>query len=198
MKKLSAFLLALILVFATMVSAFAAGINSSEQAVIDKLSESVTMNGVEMVCPSEFVNQAENYFNTIDMTEEESAEIIAIIDEGQNYLESTGASNISYLTLDQKQVLLDYGQEVVGVIGMTATYDKSTKILTICDPNGDVAFSSQPTLVPAGSAGNSGNSGVIKTTGAEADFSGFAVAGVAVALVFAGSAVYFVKSKKEA
>ena len=68
MKKLSAMLVAFILVAATAFTAFAAGINDSEQAVLNELKTSVKMNGSEMVIPSEFVNQAENYFNTIDMS----------------------------------------------------------------------------------------------------------------------------------
>ena len=74
MKKLSAMLVAFILVTATAFTAFAAGINDSEQVVLNELKTSVKMNGSEMVIPSEFVNQAENYFNTIDMTADESSE----------------------------------------------------------------------------------------------------------------------------
>ena len=47
MKKLSAMLVALILVAATAFTAFAAGINDSEQAVLDELKTSVKMNGSE-------------------------------------------------------------------------------------------------------------------------------------------------------
>ena len=79
MKKLSAMLVAFILVAATAFTAFAAGINDSEQAVLNELKTSVKMNGSEMVIPSEFVNQAENYFNTIDMTADESSQIVAVL-----------------------------------------------------------------------------------------------------------------------
>ena len=116
MKKLSAILVALILVAATAVTAFAAGINSSEQAVLDKLNSTVTMQGNEMRISQEFVNQAENYFNTIEMTEQESKDIIAIIDEGNSFLVNSGASDFKSLSYDQKQVLLGYGQKAVGVI----------------------------------------------------------------------------------
>ncbi len=56
MKKLSAMLVAFILVAATAFTAFAAGINDSEQAVLNELKTSVKMNGSEMVIPSEFVS----------------------------------------------------------------------------------------------------------------------------------------------
>ena len=71
------------------------------------------MNGSEMVIPSEFVNQAENYFNTIDMTADESSQIVAVLKKGESFLENSGASNIADLTFAQKQTLLSYGKEVV-------------------------------------------------------------------------------------
>ena len=48
MKKLSAIFIALVLAATTAVTAFAAGINSNEQAVLDELKTSVTMKDGEM------------------------------------------------------------------------------------------------------------------------------------------------------
>ena len=163
MKKLSAMLVAFILVAATAFTAFAAGINDSEQAVLNELKTSVKMNGSEMVIPSEFVNQAENYFNTIDMTADESSQIVAVLKKGESFLENSGASNIADLTFAQKQTLLSYGKEVVGVLDMTMSYDTSSKKLTIYGKDGKVAFSAVPTLTKAGSVQDNS---VIKTTGA--------------------------------
>ncbi len=193
MKKLSAIVLALIIVASTAVTAFAAGINSAEQAVIDELNTTVTMTGGEMSIPDDYVNQAENYFNTIEMTDEESTEIIAIIKEGKAFLEGSGAANIKDLTIAQKQELLAYGRKVVGVIDMTMTYDKVTRKLSIFDPNGEVAFCAVPTLTSDGKV----DSNPIQTTGAASDFTGFIVLGAAVLLVVGGTSVYLVKSKKE-
>ena len=183
MKKLSAMLVALILVAATAFTAFAAGINDSEQAVLDELKTSVKMNGSEMVIPSEFVNQAENYFNTIDMTADESSQILAVLKKGESFLENSGASNIADLTFAQKQTLLAYGKEGVGVLGMTMSYDTSTKTLTIYDANGKVAFSAVPTLSKVGQVKDGS---AIKTTGVAADFSGVSsVSAVALILLAA-------------
>ena len=74
-----------------------------------------TQLGSEMVIPSEFVNQAENYFNTIDMTADESSQIVAILKKGESFLENSGASNIADLTFAQKQTLLSYGKEVLPI-----------------------------------------------------------------------------------
>ena len=116
-------------------------------------------------------------FNTIDMTADESSQIVAVLKKGESFLENSGASNIADLTFAQKQTLLSYGKEVVGVLGMTMSYDTSSKKLTIYGKDGKVAFSAVPTLTKAGSVQDNS---VIKTTGAEADFSGIiAVSAVA-------------------
>lgn len=205
MKKMTAILVALMLAAMTAVTAFAAGINAAEQAVLDELSTSVTMQGKEMSISADYINQAENYFNTIEMTDDESAQIIAIIKEGENFLANSGASNIDDLTYAQKEQLLGYGQSAVGVLGMTMSFDKTSKILTIYAPDGSVAFSAVPTLVSgsgSGSSSNNGSTGVvdgntIKTTGADVNFSGIIVVSAAAVLLMAGGALYLVKSKRE-
>lgn len=193
MKRLSAILVALVLAATTAVTAFAAGINSNEQAVLDELKTSVTMSGGEMLIPTEYVNQAENYFNTIDLTAEEKDDILAVIKEGKSFLENSGAANIKDLTLAQKQELLDYGKKVVGVIDMTMTYDKVTQKLSIYDPDGNVVFCAVPYLTKDGQVAEN----PIKTTGAESNSFGFIALGAAAVLLVAGGSVYLVKSKKE-
>lgn len=199
MKKLSAFLLALVLVAATAITAFAAGINANEKSVLDTLKKPINMNGNAMYIPADFVNQAENYFNTIDMTEQEAKDINAKLLEMGKFLESTGANNIADMKYEEKQQLLDYGKEVVGVIGMTMEYDKATRNLIIYAPDGRIAFKAVPTLV-AKSDGNTeivdGN--VIKTTGANVNYTAIIAISAAVVLLIAGGAVYLVKTKKEA
>lgn len=193
MKKISAILIALVLVAATAVTAFAAGINSSEQAVLDELKTSVAMKDGEMVIPTEFVNQAENYFNTIDMTEAQSKDIIAVIKDGKNFLKNSGASNISDLSFAQKQELLGYGERAVAILDMTMSYDKTTKKLTIFDSNGKVAFSATPILTKTGAIAEN----PIKTTGSDVNYFGFIALGAAAVVLVAGGTMFVVKTKKE-
>lgn len=193
MKKLSAILISLVLVAASAVSAFAADINSSEQAVLDALGEGVAMSGGTMYIPDEYINQAENYFNTIDMTAEQSEEIIAVIKQGEAFLEGSGASNIRDLTFEQKQVLLSYGEKAVAVLGMSMSYDFSAKILTIYGADGEVAFNAAPTLTKDGTVVEN----PIKTTGVSADFTGFVCLGAVLVVLTLGGAAFVLKTKKE-
>lgn len=193
MKKLSAILVALVLVAATAVTAFAAGINSSEQAVLDELKTSVAMKGGEMVIPTEYVNQAENYFNTIEMTDAQSSSIIAVIKEGKTFLANSGASNISDLTFAQKQELLGYGEKAVAVLDMKMSYDKTARKITILDPKGEVVFSATPSLTKSGAVSEN----PIKTTGSDVNYFGFIALGVAAVVLVAGGTMFVVKTKKE-
>ncbi len=193
MKKITAVLVAVVLVAFSAITVFAAGINSSEQAVLDELNSSVTMANGSMVIPAEYVNQAENYFNTIDMTEDESSQIISIIKEGETFLANSGASNISDLSYAQKQELLAYGQKVVGVLGMTMTYDTASRNLIIYAPDGSIAFKATPTLTPAGQIVEN----PIKTTGADFNTMGLIVLGAVVVVLMGTGVAFVVKTKKE-
>ena len=204
MKKLSAILVALLLVATTAVTAFAAGINANEQAVLDELGKSVTMNGVEMVIPDSFINQAESYFNTIDMTEDQSKAIVAAIGEGIDFLSNSKAANISKLTYAQKQDLLAIGKKAADAVELTMSYDNAKRELIIKTAKGDTVFSAFPELVaksgsstPSKPGSNANNNNVIKPTGAEANFAGFATVGTVAIVLVAGSALYLVKTKKE-
>lgn len=220
MKKISALLIALVLSAVATVSTSAAGINDAEQAVLDELSSSINMKGSTMVISDDYINQTKNYFNTIEMTADESSEIVSVIKEGKTFLEGANVANISDLSYSQKEELLAYGQEAVGVIDMTMSYDKASRKLTVFGADGTVAFSATPSLSTKSDASsnstnnstnnttnntsnNTSNTGkvadgnVIKTTGTNLNTGAVAgVAGVAVALAAIG-ATYTLKNRKE-
>lgn len=207
MRKISALLIALVLSAVATVSTSAAGINDAEQAVIDELKTSVTMKGTEMVISNDYINQVENYFNSIEMTADESSQIVSTIKEGKTYLENANVANILDMSFSQKDQLLSYGKKAVGVIDMTMSFDKTSKTLTIKDKDGNVAFSAVPKLVAKGgsSSNNSTDAGkdsvsdsnVIKPTGTNINTG--VVAGVATVTVAVAAlgATYALKNRKE-
>lgn len=196
MKKLSAIIAASTIVAMASVPAFAAGINSAEQAVLDKLSSvNASYNEGFVTNATEMLNQAENYFNTIDMTDAESKEIIADIEAGENYLKSQGASSVKELNAAQKQELFGYGQKAANVVGVTVSYDKATRTVSATDKNGNAIVS---TKITTDSKGNTVTSSTaIATTGANVNTLAIAVvAGSAVAIA-AGATVVLTAKKKE-
>ena len=199
MKKLASIFVALLLVAVSVVSAFAADINANEKKVLDELKTSVKMQGKDMYWPDSFVNQAENYFNTIDMTAEQADEFIAVIKSGKTQLEATGAKNIADCTKTQKKELFVTLGKVMAPVGGTATHVGDE--ITLKDKNGEVIFKAVPTLVEKGSSkgedvnGKTIDGGVVKTTGASANTMTFVIIGVAAVLVIAGGAFFVIKKR---
>ena len=175
MKKISAIIAALLIVAISAVTAFAAGINDSEQKVLDELKTSVEMQGTEMYWPRTYVNQAENYFNTIDMTADQAEQIIAVIRSGKNQLESTGAKNIAECTAEQKKELMSTLTKVMEPVNGTASFDNISGEVALKAENGEVIFKAVPTLISKDGAksvdinGKTTDGGVIKITGAAND-----------------------------
>lgn len=201
MKKLSAIFVALLLVAVSAVSAFAAGINDNEQKVLDELKTSVKMQGTEMYLPEAYVNQAENFFNTIDMTEDQADKVLSVIKSGKTQLEATGAKNIADCTTAQKKELMTTLKNVMAPLNGTASYDKTTGEITLKSESGEVIFKAVPTLVEKGSSkgedvnGKTTEGGVVKTTGASANTMTFVIIGVAAVLVIAGGAFFVIKKR---
>nr|WP_316619770.1 LPXTG cell wall anchor domain-containing protein [uncultured Ruminococcus sp.] len=201
MKKLSTIFVALLLVAVSAVSAFAAGINDNEQKVLDELKTSVKMQGTEMYLPEAYVNQAENFFNTIDMTEDQADKVLSVIKSGKTQLEATGAKNIADCTTAQKKELMTTLKNVMAPVNGTASYDKTTGEITLKSESGEVIFKAVPTLVEKGSSkgedvnGKTTDGGVVKTTGASANTMTFVIIGVAAVLVIAGGAFFVIKKR---
>ena len=195
MKKLSAILASATVIAMASVPAFAAGINSAEQAVLDKLSEvNTSYNGGFITNADEMLNQAENYFNTIDMTDAESKEIIADINDAVDYLKSQGASTVKDLNKAQKQELFTYGQKAANV---TVSYDKATKTVSATDKSGNAIVSTKVTTDSKGNTTTTSNA--IATTGANVNtFAVATVAGAAVALAAGATVVLSVKKRERA
>ena len=201
MKKLSAIFVALLLVAVSAVSAFAASINDNEQKVLDELKTSVKMQGTEMYLPEAYVNQAENFFNTIDMTEDQADKVLSVIKSGKTQLEATGAKNIADCTTAQKKELMTTLKNVMAPLNGTASYDKTTGEITLKSESGEVIFKAVPTLVEKGSSkgedvnGKTTDGGVVKTTGASANTMTFVIIGAAAVLVIAGGAFFVIKKR---
>ena len=202
MKKISAIIVALLIVAISAVTAFAAGINDNEQKVLDELKTSVEMQGVEMNWPAAYVNQAENYFNTIDMTSDQAEQIIAVIRSGKTQLESTGAKNIAECTAEQKKELMSSLTKVMEPVDGTASFDNVSGEVALKSESGEVIFKAVPTLVAKDGGksvdvnGKTTDGGVIKITGASADMLSFILIGAAAVSVIAGGVFFAVRKRR--
>lgn len=201
MKKISAVIAALLIVAISAVTAFAAGINDSKQKVLDELKTSVEMQGTEMYWPRTYVNQAENYFNTIDMTADQAEQIIAVIRSGKNQLESTGAKNIAECTAEQKKELMSTLTKVMEPVNGTASFDNISGEVALKAENGEVIFKAVPTLVAKDGGksvdinGKITDGGVIKITGGSADMLAIVLISAAAVSVIACGVLFAVRKR---
>lgn len=181
MKKILAILTMVVLiasVFALGVNA-AGAINANEQKVLDKLSSTVTANGKTFEIPKTYVNQAKNYFLTIDMTDAQANEIMGYLAEGEALVKqeeaklTTNIVNMDTFKYTVKKEILNLGKKACKVIGLTLTYD-GTYVKIVEDATGNIAFIDEP---------------IIKVTGAEASNTAAIVISVMVVLAFAAAVV---------
>lgn len=194
-KVLSSALLAAAVAATATFAVSAAGINAAEQKILDELNTTVTLNGVEKSIPASYINQAENYFNTVEITDEQATQAIAGIEDAKAYIESTGVAHIKDLSSSQIEALVTKVNAALSPVSLTLTYSKvsgayssfatSAGVYSIVDANGNVVVSTD------------GIDNPIKTTGADFNVPGIvAVAGVGILLVSAAGVYLFKASKK--
>ena len=172
--------------------AFAAGINDAEQRILDELHTTVTMNGAQKSLPAVYINQTENYLNTVELTDAQADQIIAGIEDTKAYLTSTGASNYKSMTDAQIDTFFAKCQATVNPINLTITYAKSTQVVSIVDANGTTVFTQKL------KGKDIDDPSPIKPTGFDFGIPGvMAVAGIGILLVSAAG-VYFISTKKKA
>ena len=121
LKVLSVCSLVAALTAAASVTASAAGINAAEQRILDELHTTVTMQGMQKSLPVSYINQTENYLNTVELTDAEADEIISGIEATKAYLTSTGAANYDGMTDAQIDQFFALCQKTVDPIELTIT-----------------------------------------------------------------------------
>lgn len=179
MKKAISLAVVVLMLAMSMVSAFAAsGVNDAEQSILDFLKSEVTLSdGSTATIPTEYVNQAENYFNRddVELTEAQAAEVIGYVQQGKDVVVKYDQTDLNKLSYDVKREILNCGKKAAAVGGLTLTFDKASKTVVITDADGVIVFQDSATL--------------IKTTGASnVDMSAAIVVIAAFAAVIAASA----------
>lgn len=160
------------------VSAHAAdGITADEQAILDNLKAGVVVDGTVVNVPAEYINQAETYLKTNDVTAEQATTIIVEIDNVKAVVKENKITDIKEIKGAVAKDILAHAEKAASTVGVTLTVSADNTIV-VKDKTGKVLFTAEK--------------GVIKATGD--DYSSmFAMTG-AIALLLAGAGV--VASKK--
>ncbi len=187
MKKVIAILFTLVVMIVPCAIGASAteAINSNEQKVLDFLDQNVKLGTTTYHIPDEYINQAKNYFLTIEMTEKESNDIIAELQKGVNILKAAALPDkefhMSVLPHSAKVAVLEAGKAACAVIDLTLVYNTSTEKVTITKSDstgGQIVFDSAP---------------IVKVTGSDMNLTAIAIT---VCSLIAVSAVTLIISKK--
>ena len=188
-KLLSAVLVVMLLVVSALGVNAAGDINNYEQKILELLSTKIEVGESHAEIPAEYIAQAKSYFMTLDVSEEQSKEIVAILEEGletgKKALEDAehhGKHIVSLkdFTKEEKEHILECGQEACEVIELSLTYIPADNHVEIVEKE------TQKTVFV--------DDAVIKTTGADSLAPLFVVAGMVVVLMVAA----FVIKRREA
>ena len=192
LKVLSAAMLSAVVAVGASASAFAAnttGINDAEQKVLNELHTTVEMGGVQKSLPAQYINQAEQYFvKEIEMTDAQADQVIAKINAVKAYLTSVGKAKFSDFTDAEKDKAVALANEASGVVNVTLSYNKITKVVTVVtkDEKGGKKVADVTT---------DGKNDAVKTTGFGVP-GVVAVAGVGV-LVVSAAGIYLIRTSKK-
>ena len=190
LKVLSAAMLAAVVAVGATTSAFAAAeenkINAAEQKVLDALGGTVNMNGTQKTNKVQWINQANDCFTKVDMTDDQATQVIAKIDELKKYLEGLKKSSIDEMTDAEVEGAVKIANEAAGIVKAKLTFDRKAKTVSYVLEGNKKDESSKAT--PAGD-------NPIKTTGL--DVPGVtAVAGIAV-LAVSAAGIYVISTSKK-
>ncbi len=188
MKKVLAVLFSALLVFSIFAfSASAAGtLGANEQKVIDFLSAEKTYKvGSEdhtFKIPTNYVNQAKAYFvgTADDITADQADAIIAFVSEGEKLVKAAVEADASYLKGDTvefvrfpyatRKAILENGQKACEVIGLSLVFDGEHVVIT--DASGATVFD---------------DAAIIKTTGADFNYTALVITLGAFAVIICGA-----------
>ncbi len=187
LKVLSAAMLSAVVAVSAAASVSAAGVNAAEQRILDELHTTANMAGVQKSLPAEYITQAENYFNTVELTDAQADAVIAKIKEAVALIESFGKPNAKSISDAQFNQIAAISKEAAAG-GATITVTRRADALA------DVVLVKEGTNTPI--TDPNGSEGVIKTTGFDVP-SVTVVAGVGILMVSAAGIYLFKTSKKE-
>lgn len=194
MKKIICLVMALALTFSLCLTVNAAtGINANEKVVLDELKskEALGKNGWSFSIPTEYITTAENYFNTIDMTDAQKDTILGLIAEGKKIVKEQGDKanftgkvyNLKTMEISAKEKVLELGQKACKEVGLTLTYSSTDDKVIIKDAKGVVAFENAP---------------IVKTTGESFNVTSAVVITAISVVILAGVTYLVIVAKKKA
>mgnify|MGYP001852181006 FL=1 len=125
--------LATVTLLIVMVVAFLAGtVNAAtESELLEYLSQEFTVGGETVSISEADKVKIERYLNENEVTAEQADAVIAKVDEAVAVLEAAGETDITKLSQEDKNKLMGIANDAASVLGLSLSYDASTKTLSV-------------------------------------------------------------------
>lgn len=147
MKKVVAFFVVFVLSVTMAFSAGAAGLSSSEQKILDALTEGIQTAVTTVHVPDHYIEQARNFLLSDDSIDEDKAEqILAKINEAKALAKTRSISRLEDLSMDDRNTLIALASDAAEIAGCTLTV-KDNNIVTITK-DGHIYFYGTISLKP--------------------------------------------------
>lgn len=125
--------LATVTLLIVMAVAFLAGtVNAAtESELLEYLSQEFTVGGETVSISEADKVKIERYLNENEVTAEQADAVIAKVDEAVAVLEAAGETDITKLSQEDKNKLMGIANDAASVLGLSLSYDASTKTLSV-------------------------------------------------------------------
>lgn len=128
MKKLATITLLIVM----LVGVFAGTVNAAtESELLDYLSQEFTVGGETISISASDKVKIERYLNENEVTAEQADSIIAKVDEAIAVLREAGETDLTKLSRADKDRLMSIANDAASVLGLSISYDASTKTISI-------------------------------------------------------------------
>jgi hypothetical protein len=107
------------------------------------------VNGKTIEIPANYVNQAENYFASHQITDAQASYILAQINAAKGAIQAAGVTNLSHIDATTKKMIISAAQSAANEVDLKLSVgaDKNVKIT---DSNGAITFSGGNTIKTTG------------------------------------------------
>lgn len=128
MRKLAAVALLLVM----LIGVFAGTVNAAtESELLEYLSQEFKVGGETISISAEDKVKIERYLNENEVTAEQADSIIAKVDQVIAILEEAGETDLTKLSREDKDRIMAIANEAASVLGLTLSYDASTKTISV-------------------------------------------------------------------
>lgn len=135
--------------------AFPAGAASNTDAILASLRQGVAVNGKTVEFPANYINQAENYFASHQLSDAQVEYILAEVNGAKAAIRDSGATDLKKLDRATKQKILSAAQAAADEVDLKMTVGSDKKV-KIADAGGTVIFTDENPIKTTGAALNWG------------------------------------------